>query len=132
MRRLALVFALLAATAAQARTYTSPQALINCLYAETFDSAYSSEALNESLTANGEAVDFDPILAGQDGVASNVRLSPPIILGDMAELQVSFRNGNRSATLYSTLVRENGGWKVDDIADQSGDAPWSVRELLGQ
>ncbi len=146
MRRLALVFALLfpllAATAAEARTYASPQALIKSLYADTIDpaeddapspySAYFSEALNESLTANGEAVDFDPILAGQDGVASNVRLSPPIILGDMAELQVSFRNGNRSATLYSTLVRENGGWKVDDIADQSGDDPWSVRELLGQ
>ena len=138
----ALLFPLLAATAAEARTYTSPQALIKSLYADTIDpaeddapspySAYFSEALNESLAANGEAVDFDPILAGQDGVASNVRLSPPIILGDAAELEVSFRNGKRSATLYYTLVRENGGWKVDDIADQSGDAPWSLRELLGQ
>ncbi|CAN7306843.1 DUF3828 domain-containing protein [Neorhizobium sp. LjRoot104] len=138
----ALLFPLLAATAAEARTYASPQAVIKSLYADTIDpaeddapspySAYFSDALNESLAANGEAVDFDPILAGQDGVASNVRLSPPIILGDTAELEVSFRNGKRSATLYYTLVRENGGWKVDDIADQSGDDPWSLRDLLGQ
>jgi stress response protein SCP2 len=77
-------------------------------------------------------VDFDPILAGQDGVASNIQLSPPIVFGDTAELEVSFRNGKRSATLFYTLVRENGGWKVDDIADQSGDEPWSLRDLLGQ
>jgi hypothetical protein len=137
-----LLFSLLAATAAEARNYASPQALIKSLYADTIDpaeddapspySAYFSEALNESLAANGDAVDFDPILAGQDGVASNVRLTPPIILGDTAELEVSFRNGKRSATLYYTLVRENGGWKVDDIADQSGDDPWSLREILGQ
>ncbi|UIK07255.1 YbjP/YqhG family protein [Neorhizobium galegae] len=137
-----LLFSLLAVAGAEARVYKSPQALIKSLYADTIDpaeddapspySAYFSDALNESLTANGEAVDFDPILAGQDGVASNIQLSPPIVFDNTAELEVSFRNGKRSATLFYTLVRENGGWKVDDIADQSGDEPWSLRDLLGQ
>ena len=77
-------------------------------------------------------MDFDPVISGQDGEAKNVRLSPPIMMDNRAELEVSFRNGSEAVTLYYTLVREQGGWKVDDIANQEGEYPWSLRELLGQ
>lgn len=43
---------------------------------------------------------------------------------------MQFRNGEE-VTLYYTLVKEHGGWKVEDIADQQGEEPWSLSALLG-
>jgi hypothetical protein len=132
-----------------AETFKTPQALIKALYAydtsETDENAASpyqpffSRGLNRlfqkdrDATPEGEvgALDFDPVISGQDGEAKGVKLSPPILLGDRAELEVSFRNGSEKVTLYYTLVRESGGWKVDDIANQQGEYPWSLRDLLG-
>ena len=129
--------------------FKTPQALIKALYAydtaETPEDAASpyqpffSRGLNRlfrqdrDATPEGEvrAVDFDPVIAGQDGEAKGVTMSPPILLDDRAELEVSFRNGTEKVTLYYTLVRKGGGWKVDDIANQQGDTPWSLRDLLG-
>jgi hypothetical protein len=131
-----------------AETYKTPQALIKALYAydiertaEDAPSPYQpffSRGLNRlfqkdrDATPDGDvgAIDFDPVINGQEGEARGIKLSPPILLDDRAELEVSFRNGE-PVTLYYTLVRENGGWKVDDIADQQGDIPWSLRDLLG-
>jgi hypothetical protein len=45
-------------------------------------------------------------------------------------VEVEFENGEE-VTLFYTLVREHGGWKVDDIANQKGDKPWSLSGLLG-
>ncbi|MGO7741047.1 hypothetical protein ACC733_37445, partial [Rhizobium johnstonii] len=69
-------------------------------------------------------------IAGQDGAASDVRIGQPILLDDKAEVEVQFENGEE-VTLFYTLVRENGGWKVEDIANQKGNNPWSLSELLG-
>ncbi|MFN7022999.1 MAG: DUF3828 domain-containing protein [Pseudorhizobium sp.] len=149
--RLLFAFAVLAFTVptAQAQSFESPEALIESLYAgniiESSDdapspySAYYSRGLNRLLqedrdaTPQGEvgAIDFDPVIASQDGMAENVEMTPPILIDDTAELEVSFSNGE-PVTLYYTLVREQGGWKVDDIANQQGDYPWSLRDLLSQ
>jgi hypothetical protein len=140
--RLLFAFAILAFTVptAQAQSFESPEVLIESLYAgniiESSDdapspySAYYSRELNRLLredrdaTPQGEvgAVDFDPVIAGQDGMAENIEMTPPILIDDTAE----------PVTLYYTLVREQGGWKVDDIANQQGDYPWSLRDLLSQ
>lgn len=139
---------LLSAFSVSAAQFKTPQALLNALY--TYDTANSdddapspytpffSRGLNRLLqadrdaTPDGEvgAIDFDPVISGQEGEATNVRLTVPIMLGDNAELEVSFRNGSETVTLYYTLIRDQGGWKVDDIANQQGEYPWSLRELL--
>ena len=145
---LGLALAALIASPALAETYKSPKALLRALY--SFDaasadddgpspySAFFSDHLNELLqldldnTPEGEvgALDFDPVISGQDGEASDVEIGQPILMDDRAEVEVEFRNGEK-VTLYYTLVREHGGWKVDDIANQQGDAPWSLGALLG-
>jgi hypothetical protein len=146
---LALTLLLLSFIPASAETYKTPQALIKALYAydtsataEDAPSPYQpflSRGLNRLFQADRDAmpdgdvgaIDFDPVTSGQDGEAKGVKLSPPILLDDRAELEVYFRNGSENVTLYYTLVRENGGWKVDDIANQEGEYPWSLRDLLG-
>ncbi len=138
---------LFAAAPSFAATYRTPEALIKALYRYDPDETdveapspytpFFSEALNARFQADrdgtpeGEvgAIDFDPVISGNDGRARNVSTSAPIILDDKAELEVSFENGG-PVTLYYTLVREHGGWKVDDIANQQGDIPWSLSGLF--
>lgn len=144
---LALALSALIASPTLAETFKTPKALLQALY--TFDaassdntpspySAFFSDHLNELLqtdldnTEEGEvgAIDFDPVIAGQDGEASDLRIGQPILMDGRAELEVEFRNGEK-VTLYYTLVKEHGGWKVEDIANQQGEQPWSLSALLG-
>jgi hypothetical protein len=143
-----LALSALITSPALAATYKTSKALLQAPYTFNTDtapddspspcSAFFSDHLNEMLqadidnTPDGEvgAIDFDPVIAGQDGKASNVEIGEPILLDDRAELEVQFRNGEE-VTLYYTLVKEHGGWKVEDIADQQGEQPWSLRALLG-
>ncbi|AGS22365.1 hypothetical protein NXC12_CH02637 [Rhizobium etli] len=145
---LALAVSAFAALPALAETYKTPKALLKALYSYDTDrsdaeapspySTFFSDHLNKLLQADLDntpegdvgAVDFDPVIASQDGEASNVRIGQPILLDDKAEVEVQFENG-KEVTLFYTLVREHGGWKVDDIANQKGDSPWSLTTLLG-
>jgi hypothetical protein len=145
---LSLVLSSLIASPVLAATYKTPKALLQALYTFNTDaaaddapspySAFFSDHLNELLQADLDntqegdvgALDFDPVIAGQDGEASNLRIGQPILLDDRAELEVQFRNGEE-VTLYYTLVKEHGGWKVEDIANQQGEEPWSLSALLG-
>ena len=147
LRLIAALITTLMALPAAAEPYETPQALIEALYAydtsqtdENAPSVYSpffSDGLNAlwqadiDRTPEGEmgAIDFDPVINGQDGAATEVQVGEPIILGKTAELEVQFRNFD-AVTLYYTLVREHGSWKVDDIANQQGEYPWSLRALF--
>ena len=145
---LALLLACLAALPLRAADYKTPEALIAALYSydttQTDPDALSLYApfFSKSLlalfqkdrdnTPEGDmgALDFDPVIAGQDGAASNVTAGVPIVIDDTAELEVDFTNGE-PVRLYYTLVREGGGWKVNDIANQQGEYPWGLRAILG-
>lgn len=147
MRLPALLLSALIAFPAAAEPFETPRALLEALYnadaaeadpdAPSPYSAYFSEKLNARFQADldktpeGEvgAVDFDPVIAGQDGEATNVDIGQPIIIDTTAELEVTFTNFE-PVTLYYTLVHEHGGWKVDDIAQQQGDYPWSLSGLF--
>jgi hypothetical protein len=144
---LAALLLVFPAASSFAATYATPEALIKALYRYDPDetdaeapspySPFFSDALNarfqadRDATPDGEvgAIDFDPVISGQDGRARNVHTSPPILTGNTAELEVSFDNGG-PVTLFYTLVREHGGWKVDDIANQKDEVPWSLSGLL--
>jgi Protein of unknown function (DUF3828) len=144
---LALLLSALSALPAAAETFKTPKALLQALYryntAETDANAPSpyspffSDQLNARFQADldntqaGDAgtIDFDPVISGNDGEATDVDVGQPIVIDDTAEVEVMFRN-SEPVTLYYTLVKEHGGWKVDDIANQQGDYPWSLSALF--
>ncbi len=117
---LGLALSALIASPVFAATYKTPKALLQALYAFDTDtasddapspySAFFSDHLNEMLradidnTPDGEvgAIDFDPVIAGQDGEADNLKIGQSILLDDRAELEVQFRNGEegRSTTRW--------------------------------
>lgn len=144
-----LVSAVLALSAlpAMAAPFKTPEALLEALYsydtartAENAPSPYSpffSDQLNARFQEDAEytqvgdagTIDFDPVIGGQDGQATDVEIGEPSVNGDTAEVEVTFQNAE-PVTLSYTLVKEHGGWKVDDIADQQGKYPWSLSALF--
>lgn len=130
-----------------AASYDTPQALLTALYADkTVDADtdaltpyhdYFSDHLNGLFKANaaktppGEALalDFDPVIAGQDGDATQVKVGKPEIDGSKAKVVVKFKNGE-PVTLYYSLVKQADGWKVDDIEDEAGQFPWKVSKIF--
>ncbi|GGD41133.1 DUF3828 domain-containing protein [Aureimonas glaciei] len=129
-----------------AATFDSPQALLTALYApylqedgDTSDqSAFFSDSLNAlyakdaAATPDGEmgVLDFDPVIAGQDYAISKLVIETPDISGDSAKVTVRFDNFDMPQTLFYSLVREQGGWKVDDIENKQGEYAWDLVKIF--
>lgn len=148
MRLFALALTvLLSALPALAASFETPQAVLKALYADKTGStnpdaltqyeAYFSVHLNALFKADAAktepgsslSLDFDPVIAGQDGEATQVRIGKPEIKGDRANVIVKFQNGG-PVTLYYSLVKDADGWKVDDIQDKGGQFPWKVSKIF--
>ena len=153
MRLATLALGLLLAAAhalpAAAETYKTPQALLKALYAFSLHSedgdpdapslysGFFSDHLNGLIKADrdktpeGEigALDFDPVIAGQDGQPSDLKIGQPLILDNSAEVEVEFINFE-PVKLHYTLVKQGGGWKVGDIAKQDGEYQWSLGAIF--
>lgn len=131
--------------AAQAETFSTPEALFQALYAPyiadewSFDyQPYLSASLralydeDRARTAEGEigAIDFDPIIAGQDFDISDLRIGTPDIDGNEAEVVVTFNNMGERITLDYDLVREKGSWLVDNIENETPGYEWDLRDVF--
>ena len=150
MRLLAIVSALSVAVFAGpllAASFQTPQALLEAMYDDKVGSAdpnsltryqdYFSDHLNGLFKADAAktepgdslSLDFDPVIAGQDGEAEHLKIGKPDIKGDKAKVVVKFTNGV-PVTLYYSLVRQADGWKVDDIEDKGAQFPWKVSAIF--
>jgi hypothetical protein len=72
------------------------------------------------------AVDFDPVIAGQDGEVRELELAliePPA--DGRSVVQASFMNGSTPMIVNWTLKEEGGAWRIDNIASPT----WDLRAL---
>ena len=140
---LGLLFA--STTLAMAQPYETPEALIEAFYAPYFsqefsdeDSSFRSERLNALYEADAEAtpegeigaLGFDPYIAGQDWELTDFAVAPARIQGDAATVVVTFENFGVDNELTYELVREDGGWKIDDLSGKSDDGEYRLSEIF--
>lgn len=85
-------------------------------------------------TPKGEVgpVDFDPFTASQDPEVKNLRLSLEDGggAGRSATVLARFDQHGTETRVAFTLLREAGGWRVDDVVPLVGGKPWSLRRAL--
>ncbi len=130
---------------AAAQPYQTPQALLEAFYQpyldDSFpedDAVFRSKALqalyehDAEITPEGEmgAISFDPFINGQDFEITNLVIGAADIAGDRASLTVSFDNFDQPTTLNYDLVREDGGWKIDDVSSQAGEYPYRLTDIF--
>ena len=152
MRRLLLIAALffaglVPALAAAPATFDTPEALIDALYSPyakadfdwgSFDEAsFRSKALNalfdaDQKEANGDVgrIDFDPYVDGQDYQLTDLKIGAPTINGDKATIEVTFKNFDMEEDMVFALVKEDGGWKIDDVNSKGGADPYDLKDIM--
>jgi hypothetical protein len=127
-----------------AQETATPEKALQSLYAsylgdeEPDERKYFSAPLRKLYDAdqakaeNGEDgnLDFDPVIGGQDYEIKELKVGEPALNGDIAVVDVEFRNFDTPAHLKYTMRREGETWKVDDIESVDPDNPWTLSRIL--
>ena len=73
---------------------------------------------------------FDPFVGDDHYLLFDLRIGEPMVLGERAAVDVTFNNFDHPSLLSLALVREEDGWKVDDVTSHGGEEPWLLSWLL--
>ncbi|MDP1732262.1 MAG: hypothetical protein Q8L54_14030 [Devosia sp.] len=138
---------------AAARAYDDPKELVRAVYAPYLSgqkhadlAQFYSTRLQQlfadhavqvaaDLVASGEAVgepspDFNPFIDADNALILDVTIGEPVIIGSQALITVSFHNFDHPSLLALGLVREEDGWKVDDISSMGAGENWMLSWVL--
>ena len=84
---------------------------------KAFSAATAKLILDDAEASKGEigALDFDPIIDGQDYEITNLKID--VVEADLshATAAVSFLNFKKPTKLKMQLLKEKDGWRIDDI-----------------
>lgn len=147
--RLLLAFAALLAASilpASAQSFEEPAALIEYAYQQygpggsgSFEVREHASAdlqalyeADDAQTLDGEvgALDFDPIINGQDYEISDVSMSEIARDDANAIVEVSFRNFEQVQSMRYALVLTEDGWKIDEIQSVQPGFEWQLTDIL--
>ena len=132
---------------ASAQTFDTPQALLEAFYAPYFSGEFTEDespffsdelealyAADAEVTPEGEigALDFDPFVDGQDFELTDFEIGAPGIAGDYASADVTFKNFGEPRSLTFELVREDGGWKIDDVVSNNPDNLYRLSDIFAE
>ena len=138
MRLIAASLALLLALAAPAlaASYGTPRALLEHIYGQyakgesVEDQDVYSQSLQQLFAADRQrasesedamsALDFDPFVLGQEVELGKVEIADPVVENGVTTVAVHFENVGNDYTSVFSVVEEDGGCKIDDIAWPDG------------
>jgi hypothetical protein len=68
-------------------------------------------------TPEGEVgnLDFDPLYNAQDTKITNFMVGKPVVTGDEATVQVTFRNFGQRTSIKFAMVNGKAGWQIKNI-----------------
>jgi len=135
-------------------TYSDPKALVQAIYANYQPgmpagdpTVHYSARLREiarlaeenahiTNTAVGAAIDpvadptFNPFLPDDHALLFDLVVGEPARLDKRAVVTVTYHNFDQPRLLAISLVEEDDGWKVDDVASMGSDVPWLLSWAL--
>ncbi len=84
---------------------------------KAFSAATAQLILADAEASKGEigALDFDPIIDGQDYQIGNLKIDVVETDSSHATAAVSFLNFNKLTNLKMQMLKEQDGWRIDDI-----------------
>ncbi|HEV7717611.1 MAG TPA: hypothetical protein VGO70_01405 [Arsenicitalea sp.] len=128
-----------------AEKFDTPRAVLEFAYKAYASSEYTDNskvlyskglealfAADEARTPAGDvgAVDFDVFVNGQDYKLNELTIDDAVISGAKATEAVSFKNFDESESMQFYLVKQQDGWKIDDIESLTPGHTWRLSELL--
>lgn len=152
---LALVAAaVVVAPAMAAETYSDPKALVTAIYDDyqpgklagdptvfystrlkgifeqsVENKVFASDAAMTGSEFKPEPV-FNPFLPDVSALLFDVVIGEPAIIDDRAVINVSYHNFDQPRLVTIAMVREDGNWKVDDVASLGREDHWLLSWAL--
>ena len=74
--------------------------------------------------------EFDPFVDAKHYLLLDLAVSDPVIDGNHALVNVSYKNFDHPSALTISLVKGADGWKIDDVASMGADDHWLLSWLL--
>ncbi len=74
----------------------------------------------------------DPFLNGQDGEIKKLSFDTIPVAAGKATVMANFRSFGKPVTVELKMLRENGGWRIDDIVNSFEGKSYSIRDALSQ
>ena len=148
---LAVSFILAFTGLAAAQAYDTPESLIEAFYAPYLagPEAFDGKAFDEQTTMRSAALqalydqdaadtpagdqgtlDFDPYIGGQDWTITDLVMEEAQVDGDTATIDVSFKNFGEARNLTYELVKEDGGWKINDLVSKTPGDEFRLSEIF--
>lgn len=104
----------------------------NVLYSKGLKALFAADAARTPEGGIG-AIDFDIFVNAQDYQLSELKIGEPMPEGDSGNevtVLVTFKNFNVPQSLIFHLVKENDGWKINDIQSITPGNKWRLSDLL--
>ncbi len=73
---------------------------------------------------------FNPFLPDVNALLFDVAIGEPAIIDDRAVVNVSYHNFDQPRLLSIAMIREDDGWKVDDVASMGNEDHWLLSWAL--
>ena len=73
---------------------------------------------------------FNPFLPDVNALLFDVAIGEPAIIDDRAVVNVSYHNFDQPRLLSIAMIREDDGWKVDDVASMGDEDHWLLSWAL--
>lgn len=130
---------------AAGQVFDTPKALLDYAYAPYATGSFSDDndvlytkALNDQFKAADAAtpedevgpVDFDVFVNGQDYQLTDLKIGDPVPEGEGVKVAVTLKNFDEPQSLLFHLLKEGGGWKINDIKSLTPDNTWRLSQLL--
>ncbi len=133
-----VVAAIYKLAAAQAKRDTSPffdRKAREKYFSKGFDllvTAHETKAAHESKGSDegGAGLSFDPVSASPDAEIQKVTLKTDVIEANKAVVSATFLNHGQPTVVTYDFIREDGGWKVNDIKGTTEKEAGAVRKSL--
>lgn len=152
---LALVAAaVIVAPAMAAETISDPKALVSAIYDDyqpgklatdptvyystrlkgIFDQSVENKVFASDAAMTGNEFTptpvFNPFLPDVSALLFDVVIGEPAVIDDRAVVNVSYHNFDQPRLVTIAMVREDGHWKVDDVASLGRDDHWLLSWAL--
>lgn len=102
------------------------------LMSRSLATLFARDDLYQEESGDMGQIGADPFLNGQDGEVKGLSFDTIPAAAGKATVLANFRSFGKPVTVRFQMVRENGGWRIDDIVNRFEGQDYSIREALSK
>lgn len=102
------------------------------LMSKSLAALFARDDLYQEESGDMGQIGADPFLNGQDGEVKKLSLDTIPVAAGTATVIASFRSFGKPVGVQFRMIREDGGWRIDDIVNSFEGKAYSVRDELSK